>query len=238
MAEIIESSRGSLPDWAQTWLPEANAVALQTHIVDWLRAHAADLRTLGGEAGHGLFRLALGMIIGGMVALAEARPHERFGPLAQSLLERLRRLANAFRRVVFAQIRISAINSFLTWCYLGVALPLAGVELPLTKTMVALTFLVGLIPVLGNLVSNTVIFVISLSHSLSMALVSLGYLVVIHKLEYLLNARIIGGQIRASAWELLTAMLLMEAAFGIPGLVAAPIFYAYLKDELVRRNLV
>jgi predicted PurR-regulated permease PerM len=33
-------------------------------------------------------------------------------------------------------------------------------------------------------------------------------------------------------------MLLMEAAFGIPGLIAAPIFYAYLKDELVRRNLV
>jgi len=27
-------------------------------------------------------------------------------------------------------------------------------------------------------------------------------------------------------------MLLMEAAFGIAGLIAAPIYYAYLKDEL------
>jgi hypothetical protein len=30
----------------------------------------------------------------------------------------------------------------------------------------------------------------------------------------------------------------MEAAFGIPGLIAAPIYYAYIKDELVNRRLV
>jgi predicted PurR-regulated permease PerM len=55
---------------------------------------------------------------------------------------------------------------------------------------------------------------------------------VIHKLEYFLNARIVGSQIAARAWELLLAMLVMEAAFGIPGVVAAPIYYAYLKREL------
>lgn len=238
MAEIIESSRDALPESAQRWLPEADANMLQHRIVDWLRDHAAEIRTMGGEVGHVLFRLAIGMIVGGMIALVEERPHGAFGPLAQSLIERLSRLANAFRRVVFAQIRISAINAFLTWLYLGVALPLAGVQLPLTKTMVAVTFVVGLIPVLGNLISNTIIFVISLSHSLTMALVSLAYLIVIHKLEYFLNARIIGSRIRAFAWELLTVMLVMEAAFGIPGVVAAPIFYAYLKDELVSRGLI
>jgi predicted PurR-regulated permease PerM len=238
MAEIIESSRGLLPELAQRWIPEADADMLQRGIVNWLRDHAADLRTMGGEAGHGLFRLALGMIIGGLVTLVEARPRQDFGPLARSLVERVTRLANAFRRVVFAQIRISAINALLTWLYLGVVLPLAGVQLPLAKTMVALTFIAGLIPVLGNLISNTVIFVISLSHSLAMALVSLLYLIVIHKLEYFLNAHIIGGQIRASPWEILTAMLVMEAAFGIPGLIAAPIFYAYVKDELLSRRLI
>ena len=40
------------------------------------------------------------------------------------------------------------------------------------------------------------------------------------------------------AWELLLAMLVMEAAFGISGLIAAPIYYAYLKDELVSRKLI
>jgi hypothetical protein len=33
-------------------------------------------------------------------------------------------------------------------------------------------------------------------------------------------------------------MLVMEAAFGVPGLVAAPVYYAYLKDELSARGLV
>jgi predicted PurR-regulated permease PerM len=37
---------------------------------------------------------------------------------------------------------------------------------------------------------------------------------------------------------LLLAMLVMESAFGIAGVVAAPIYYAYLKDELSARRLI
>jgi len=48
----------------------------------------------------------------------------------------------------------------------------------------------------------------------------------------------VGTQIRARAWELLNAMLTMEGAFGIAGVVAAPIYYAYLKDELKTRGLI
>jgi len=48
----------------------------------------------------------------------------------------------------------------------------------------------------------------------------------------------VGSHIQARAWEMLLAMLVMEAAFGIPGLIAAPIFYAYAKDELASRNLI
>jgi len=159
-------------------------------------------------------------------------------PLATALQERAGRLGEAFRRVVFAQVRISAVNTLLTGLYLFVALPLAGVHLPLAKTMLVITFLVGILPVIGNLVSNTMIVVLSLSVSLSVAIASLLFLVVIHKLEYFLNAHLIGTQIRAHAWELLLAMLAMEAAFGMPGLIAASIYYAYVKDELVSRNLV
>jgi len=34
------------------------------------------------------------------------------------------------------------------------------------------------------------------------------------------------------------AMLVVEAAFGLPGLVAAPIYYAYLKSELEAERLI
>ena len=82
------------------------------------------------------------------------------------------------------------------------------------------------------------IFTVSLSQSLGLAVASLSYLVIIHKLEYFLNARIVGGQIHARAWELLLAMLAMEAAFGLTGLMAAPIYYAYVKDELRDKKLI
>jgi len=117
-------------------------------------------------------------------------------------------------------------------------LPAFGIELPFTKTLIMITFVAGLLPILGNLISNTVIFIVSLSQSLYVALASLVYLIIIHKLEYFLNARIIGIHIHARAWEMLIAMLVMEAAFGIPGLIAAPIYYAYMKEELRIKRLV
>ena len=53
-----------------------------------------------------------------------------------------------------------------------------------------------------------------------------------------MNAHLIGGQVQARSWELLCAMIAMEAIFGIAGLVAAPVAYAWLKSELREQNLV
>ncbi|HUQ27962.1 MAG TPA: AI-2E family transporter [Usitatibacter sp.] len=237
MAEIVETSRGKLPAWVVDYLP-GDPDEMKTAIVVWLREHATELRNVGGEVGHVIVHILIGMVIGAMVSLRRAEHRTAGGPLVTALAERARRLGDAFRNVVFAQIRISALNTLFTAVYLLVALPLAGVHLPYAKTLVAVTFFAGLLPVVGNLISNTVIVVVSLSQSLGLAIASLLFLVVIHKLEYFLNARIVGKRIHAKAWELLVAMLLMESAFGIAGLVAAPIYYAYLKDELAARQLI
>ncbi|OYY97456.1 MAG: hypothetical protein B7Y32_06830 [Methylophilales bacterium 16-45-7] len=230
MAEIIADSRKILPEWIDAHLP-ADAVALQQAVTNWLRSHAQDIQFLGKEAGRHIAHMLIAMVIGGMLALREATQREHFPPFARSLVDRASLFADAFRNIVFAQVRISAINAAFTGIYLAVVLPMLGVELPFTKTLILITFIVGLLPVVGNLISNTVIVVVSMSHSLGVALGSLLFLVVIHKLEYFLNARIVGGQIRAQAWELLVAMLTMEAAFGIAGIIAAPIYYAYIKSE-------
>src|SRR3954466_11258752 len=44
---------------------------------------------------------------------------------------------SAFRSVVFAQVRISALNTALTALYLLIIVPWMGIHLPLTKTMIA-----------------------------------------------------------------------------------------------------
>ena len=238
MAQILEDSRDQLPAWLLGSIP-TDAEALRAAVVDWLRNHSGTLQVAGTELGRALAQILIGMIVGAMLSLhlAGQTPAD-IKPFSAAALLAATRLANAFRNVVFAQFTISAINTTFTALYLVVVLPLCGVDLPLKKTMIAVTFFAGLIPILGNLISNTVIFIVSLSHSLVMAMISLAYLVVIHKAEYFLNARIIGGHIRARAWELLLAMLVMEAAFGIPGLISAPIFYAFFKEELRLKGLV
>lgn len=237
MAEIIDGSRRVLPDWLVSYLP-GDVEELKQRTVRLLHEHAGEVEVAGREAGRMAAHIVIGMVIGALVCLREAVPMHEYRPLGRAMVERTGRLSRAFRAVVFAQVRIAAVNTFFAWLYLGVILPLLGIHLPLIKTMVAITFVTGLIPVAGNLVSNTVIAVVSLSYSLGAALGSLVFLVVIHKLEYFLNARIVGSQIRAQAWEILLSMLVMEAAFGIAGLIAAPVFYAYVKSELTDRGLV
>jgi predicted PurR-regulated permease PerM len=237
MAQIIEDSRKIFPAWMLSHLP-ADANTFREQAAEWLRTHSVDLQGAGKEAGRQVAHIILGMIIGGIVALRDAAHDDDFKPFAHALVQRTSLFGDAFRRVVFAQVRIAAINAFFTGIYLLVLLPVLGVGLPLVKTMIVITFVVGLIPVAGNLISNTIIVIVSLSQSLTVALGSLVYLVVIHKFEYFLNARIIGNQIRAHAWELLIAMVMMEAVFGLAGIVAAPIYYAYIKSELRARDLV
>lgn len=239
MAQIIEGSRDILPASLLEYLP-ANVNAMNHAAAELLRKHAETLQAAGGIIIRSLAYMLIGMVVGALLSLRDVthgRKRQR-RPLATAIAERARRFTRSFRRVVFAQVRIAALNTFLTWLYLGVALPLMGISIPYVKTLIALTFIVGLLPVIGNLISNTLIVVFSLSVSFQVAGASLLFLVTIHKLEYFINAKIIGARIDAQAWELLLAMLVMEAAFGLSGLVAAPVYYAYLKDELEAQHLV
>ncbi|HET9472469.1 MAG TPA: AI-2E family transporter [Steroidobacteraceae bacterium] len=237
MAQIVEDARAILPEGLRRYIP-ANTETLQSTIAEWLRSNASSLQLAGRGIGRTLVHVLMGMIIGALLSMQKAsNPIDR-RPLTEQVARHAARMGAVFQRVVFAQVWISLINTFFTWLYLDIVLSLFGVELPLVKTLVALTFIVGLLPIIGNLISNSAIVIVCLSQGVPVAVASLAFLVVIHKLEYFLNARIIGSHINARAWELLIAMLVMEAAFGIPGLIAAPIFYAYFKEELREKGLV
>jgi predicted PurR-regulated permease PerM len=231
MAAILEATRERM-HW-EAWIPAS--ATLREALSTALRDHARDLQYAGGEVGRILVHTIAGIIIGGLAAFENRRPSR---PLSLAISERLRRLEDAFEKIVFAQVKISALNTVFTALFLLAVLPLFGVHLPLRKTLVVITFVLGLIPVLGNLASNAAIVILALGVSVPAAIASLTYLVVIHKLEYFMNARIVGRQIQAAAWEILVTMLLFEAVFGLPGVVAAPVFYAYAKRELVDRGLI
>lgn len=236
MGDILASARSWLPAAIGAKLPQqddllASAAAL-------LRTHAAELGTLGLGALKNMFFALLGILIGAMFAIGSATHSPNLGPTSRRLLNQINNLEDAFWRVISAQVRISTLNTVLTAIYLVIVLPAFGVQLPLTKTLIAVTFIAGLLPVVGNLISNTAITVISLSQSLTVAVGSLSFLVIIHKLEYFVNARFVGVQINAKPQEILVIMLLMERLFGPAGVVAAPVFYAWLKVEWHRWDAI
>jgi predicted PurR-regulated permease PerM len=56
---------------------------------------------------------------------------------------------------------------------------------------------------------------------------------VIHKLEYLLNSKIIGERINNPVWLTLVALIIGERLMGIPGLILAPVVLNYLRVEML-----
>ena len=126
----------------------------------------------------------------------------------------------------------------LTAIFLLFLLPLWDLRLPYTPALITLTFLAGLIPIVGNLLCNAVLTLVGLSVSPLTAAVCLIFLIVIHKAEYVINAKVVGSRTHMAVWELLSVMFVAEAVFGPAGLVAAPLFYAYLKKELEATQLV
>ena len=159
--------------------------------------------------------------------------------LINSFRGRLINLIRSYVDIIIAQFAISIFNTLMTVIFLYfLKLPFIDIVFPFTKTIIALTFLFGLIPIFGNIIVNLIVFTIGLSVSMTAGVVALIYLIVIHKFEYFLNARIIGSRTNSKAWELLLAMLVMESMFGMIGLIAAPILYTYLKRELVQIGVI
>jgi predicted PurR-regulated permease PerM len=234
MASVLDSAGSWAPDWLARLIPEKQEVLQAAG--GWIRDHATAIGGVGVATLKTIGYLLLGLIIGAMAAVSSVVGHHHGGPVTARLFNEVIKLDSAFWSVVSAQIKISALNTTLTSIYLLIILPLLGIHLPLAKTLVIVTFVAGLIPVVGNLVSNTAIFLMSLTISAYTALGSLAFLVVIHKLEYFVNARFVGEKINARAFEILIVLTIGERLFGIAGVIAGPVFYAWLKQEWKRAD--
>ena len=242
MAEILGSVQLWLGGLGHEFIPDVmtDAEDLKLMIATWLKTHAQTLRAGGLYIGIGVVHSIMGILLAVLVFFRHVthRDQQTRGPLAAQLSDKMERFSDAFARVATAQFKISALNTTLTAVYLLVLLPLFGVHVPFSSTLILVTFVCGLVPVLGNLISNTVITILSMGVSVTTAFASLAFLVIIHKLEYLVNSRIVGGETDSQAWEILMAIIIGEAAFGVGGVVLAPIVYAFVKRELSDRGLV
>jgi predicted PurR-regulated permease PerM len=157
---------------------------------------------------------------------AHAAPNSLYSVYCNEVGKRFHDFYGSFATVMGAQIIISLINTALTGLFV------LAVRLPYAPLLIAITFLCGLVPIAGNVVSNTIIVFVALTASLKLALGALVFLVVIHKLEYFLNSKIIGDRIRNPVWLTLIALIIGERLMGVPGLVLAPVILNYLRVEM------
>jgi predicted PurR-regulated permease PerM len=231
LADTLDQIRGIAPDWIASRLPDS-ATSLQAALSGWLRGHAREMQHWGHEALRILLHLVIGLVIGVVTGMTMATRAESGKALPSLARERWQQLALAFRDVLAAQLRIALVNAVLTAIYLVALLPAFDVHVPLAMTLVAFTFFASLLPIVGNLLSNTAIVVAALTVSFGVGVASLAFLVAIHKLEYFLNAHFVGSRVDMPIYALLGSMLVLEAAFGMSGIVAAPIYCAWLTREL------
>ncbi len=235
LAKTVLDIREKLPADMAKSLPEGTA-AIQQWLAEHLRAQASGIAVVGKDWLHGTLLAYVGLVVGSLIAVRG--PNEGAGPLSRALAQRAANFLDAFRQIVAAQFWIAAFNTVLTALFLLVALPIAGIHLPYVYALVALTFCAGMVPIVGNLLCNAVLAVVGVSVSPMVGLSCLTFLIAIHKTEYFINARVVGSRTKTAAWELLTVMFAFEALFGVAGLVAAPLYYAYLKKELKDAALI
>lgn len=161
---------------------------------------------------------------------SRAAPDSLYATVVRELRERCQTFYRSFSRVIGAQLIISAINTVLTAAFL------LWNDFPHMLVLTILTFLCGLLPIVGNILSNTLIVGVAFTLSPKMALLALIFLVVIHKLEYFLNSKIIGERIRNPMWLTLFGLVLGEKLMGIPGMILAPVVLHYIKVEASRNR--
>jgi predicted PurR-regulated permease PerM len=153
-------------------------------------------------------------------------PPNAYSALTRQISRRFYAFYECFATVMGAQIIISAINTVLS----GLFLIISG--FPYYPLLVGLVFLCGLLPIVGNLLSNTVIVGVGFSMSPRFGIIALIFLVAIHKLEYFLNSKVIGKRIHSPVWLTLIGLVVGERLMGIPGMVLAPVVLYYIKTEM------
>lgn len=148
-----------------------------------------------------------------------------YSAVCAHISQRFATFYESFATVMGAQLVISSINTSAT------ALFLITVGMPHAFVVIVVTFLCGLLPIIGNLCSNSIIFSIAMTISVKLAGASLIFLIVLHKFEYFLNSKIIGGRIRNPMWLTLLGLMVGEKLAGIPGMILAPVILNYIKLE-------
>ncbi len=241
LPKIAENAIPAIITYAQSHdfnLPFTDFEGLKSHILDWIKDEAHYLGDAAKVMRHAsatfVFIIiaivaAVSLFFNSQIDLFRESHRVRnnlYSICCDEINARFGEFYRSFATVIGAQMIISCINTVLT------AIFVFAVGLPYAPVIVGLTFLCGLFPIVGNVISNTVIVFIGFTVSPRVAIGALIFLVVVHKLEYFLNSKIIGDRIRNPIWLTLLGLIVGEKLMGVPGMILAPVVLNYLRVEM------
>lgn len=210
-------------------LPFENVREFRLVVLEALKENAQSLTKTGGLLTKSFFQIAVGIFaailcFGGTPVKEEKE--SLYAQVSLDLAERVRLFMTGFEKVFGSQFLISLVNTTLTAAYLLI------MDLPYVYFLCLTTFLLGMLPILGTLLSSALIVAAGLILSPQTAFVSLGYLIVIHKLQLFIYSHVIGFSTNMPIWQVLVGVLFGEAVMGIPGIILAPALMYYVREEM------
>jgi predicted PurR-regulated permease PerM len=214
-------------------LPADNVREFQALILEALKENVRSITTTSGLLTRGFFQILLAIVVAILhfvSAPASPVPSVRTGGLDAELLSECRDRAAlfsaSFELVMGAQVLVASINTA------AAAIFLIALRIPFRTMLTLTTFVCGMIPIVGNVISNSLIVAAALTRSDHLALAALIFLVVVHKGGYFLNSRIVGARIDTPTWAILLGLLAGEALMGVTGVILAPTLIYYVREEL------
>lgn len=253
-AYFIHHAARALPNAAEEAIPKIiafaneNKIELPFHDLVSLKSMASEeisdllkyLANFAKLATKEFVYLVIGLVVASSISLnatLDINPEKHavtrnlYSACCREIIQRFITFYQSFETVMGAQITISLINTALT------AIFIFSTSMKYSLVLVGVTFLCGMLPIIGNILSNCVIVGVGFTMSPTMAIAALIFLVLLHKLEYFLNSKIIGDRISNPVWLTLMGLVVGEKIMGIPGMILAPVALYYLKVETGRIGL-
>jgi predicted PurR-regulated permease PerM len=237
LPEIAENSIPKVLAYAeqhQIELPFDDKDSLKALVMEKIRHQVGYLGNFAKLATKEFVFLLIGIVVACSLFLNPAMDLEKgrhrlrnnlYTLTTDQIVMRFHSFYRSFETVMGAQIIIALINTAFT------AIFTIAVSLPHAPIVIGVTFLCGLLPIIGNIISNSVITAIAFTISPQLAMAALIFLVVLHKTEYFLNSKIIGTRINNPVWLTLLGLVLAERLMGVPGIVLAPVILHFIKVE-------
>lgn len=202
-------------------------------VLDTVRSHATALRDATGFLTQGFFQIIIGLIATVLKfitrddpALAKMPPESFEADFLRECRERTALFSASFERVMSAQLSIAAINAAISGVFLF------SMHIPFRTFLTLAAFFCGLVPIAGNIASNSLIVAAALTHSDRLAVAALIFLIVMHKLQYVISGRVLGARLEIPTWLTLAGMLVGQTLMGGAGIILAPTLVFYLREEL------